>query len=147
MGKLLQSSGNFGITVIRVVTGIIFLAHGYQKLFVNGVHSVAGNFEHMGMPLPTLNAALASSAEFGCGLMLAIGLLTRLAAIPLAIVMVVAFLTVHGKNGLFLDHQGYEYVLELFAANVALMFLGSGPLAADRILAAVARSAPQPAKV
>jgi putative oxidoreductase len=130
-GGLTQAQG-WGITVLRVVVGIVFLAHGGQKLFVWGFSNVAGFLSQVGIPLPMLAAIVATLVEFVGGLALLLGLFTRWAAIPLAIAMLVAMLTVHLKAGFFLPN-GYEFVLTLLAANVALALLGSGEASLERI--------------
>ncbi len=123
----------WGITALRVVVGIIFLAHGYQKLFMYGIGGVSASFGKMGIPLPDVSAVLATSAEAIGGLLLLVGLFTRYAAIPLAITMIVAILQVHLRGGFFAP-AGFEYPLSLLGASVALFFLGSGPLAVDNVI-------------
>jgi putative oxidoreductase len=129
---LTQGQG-WGIAVLRVVVGIVFLAHGGQKLFLWGFAGVAGFFGQVGIPAPMLAAIVVTLVECLGGLALLVGLLTRWAAIPLAINMLVAILVVHLKAGFFLPN-GYEFALTLLAANIALSLLGSGEAALDKLL-------------
>lgn len=119
--------------ILRIVVGIIFLAHGYQKIFIWGLSGVAGTFAQIGIPFPMVSAYLAASAEFFGGLALLMGLGTRLAAIPVGFTMVVALFQVHLAGGFFLP-KGVEYVLMLLAANVALVLGGGGAFALDNMV-------------
>jgi putative oxidoreductase len=130
----------WGATIMRVVVGVVFLVHGGQKLFVIGMPGVAGFLGSLGIPAPMLSAVLVSCVEFLGGLALLLGLFTRWAAVPLAIDMVVALLTVHLRGGFFVP-KGFEFVLTLLAACLALVCLGSGALSLDAIRA---RSRRQP---
>ena len=123
-----------GLAVLRIITGITFAAHGYQKLFVFGIAGVQGAFTQMGAPMPTVTGPLVACLEFFGGLALVIGLLTRFAALGLAVDMLGALVLVHFANGFFLP-TGYEFTLTLFAACVALVFAGSGSFAADDLIA------------
>jgi putative oxidoreductase len=131
-GGLTLAQG-WGITVLRVIVGIVFLVHGGQKLFVWGFSNVAGFFGQVGIPVPLLTAIVVTLVEFLGGLALLLGLFTRWAAIPLALNMLGAMLTVHLKAGFFLP-EGFEFVLTLLAANVALALLGSGEASVDKLL-------------
>ncbi len=131
-GGLTQAQG-WGITVLRVVVGIVFLAHGGQKLFVWGFSNVADFFGQVGIPLPMLAAIVVTLVEFLGGLALVVGLFTRWVAIPLALNMLVATLTIHLRGGFFVP-EGVEFTLTLLAANVALALLGSGEASLDRLL-------------
>lgn len=124
----------YGITLLRVVLGIVFLMHGGQKLFVYGLEGVTGSFTQMGIPAASLAAIFTTAVEFGGGLALLLGLFTRAAAALTAVVMLGALFTVHLAAGFFLPN-GYEFVLTLLAGSGALVLLGSGPLAADNLLA------------
>lgn len=128
----------WGLTVLRVVTGVVFLAHGWQKLFVYGLDGVEQAMAGMGIPLPGVSAVLVTAAEFLGGAALLAGFLTRLAAIPLAITMAVAMLAVHLPGGFFAPN-GVEFTLTLLAASVALGLTGPGALAVDNVLAARVR--------
>ncbi len=122
-----------GMAILRIITGVIFLAHGYQKLFIWGIGGVTGAFTQMGIPAPHLSAYLATFAEFFGGIALLLGLGTRLAAIPVAFTMLVAILQVHLKGGFFAP-KGLEYPLTLLAANIALIVAGGGAFALENVL-------------
>ncbi len=123
----------WGITVLRVTVGIVFLVHGGQKLFVFGFAGVAAFLVQAGIPAPMLAAVVLTAVEFLGGVGLVLGLFTRWAAIPLAITMLVGIVTVHLRAGFFLP-DGYEFALTLLAANVALAMLGSGEASLGRLL-------------
>jgi putative oxidoreductase len=130
----IESSG-WGALALRVPIGIIFAAHGAQKLFGwfggYGLEGTGGFFDSIGLSPGYWMALLAGAAEFFGGIALIVGLLTRPAAAVLAITMVVAIVTVHLDNGLFMSNNGYEYGLALLAASVALMFTGAGKAGLD----------------
>lgn len=124
---------DWGIALLRVGIGGIFVAHGAQKLFVFGISGLSGFLSQIGVPFPTLSAVAVTAAEFLGGLALVAGFFTRWAALPIAFSMVVAAVTVHLKGGFFLP-DGVEYVLALFLASVALVLTGSGAFSVDRLL-------------
>jgi putative oxidoreductase len=128
------SNQSWGITVLRVVVGVVFLAHGWQKLFEFGFHGVAGFFAGAGIPLPFVSAVVVTLVEFLGGIALVLGLLTRWAAALNGFDMVVAVLVVHIKKG-FITPGGFEHPLTLLAACVALVMLGPGAASVDGALA------------
>ena len=125
---------DIGLAIIRMVVGATFIAHGSQKLFMFGIPGVAGMMSHLGVPFPTHSAVLIIAAELGGGTFLLLGLLTRLAAIPIAFSMLVAILQVHLKGGFFLP-TGLEYALVMLAATVGLAIAGGGACALDNLIA------------
>jgi len=116
-----------GLLVLRVVVGAIMLGHGYGKVF-GGLHKHAEFVASIGMPgwLGYVSAA----AEFLGGILLVIGLVTRIAGLAICINMLVAVFKVHFHNGL-LGQGGYQFPLALAAMAFALIFTGSGPIALD----------------
>lgn len=137
--KLTQSNAGFGALALRVPVGIIFMAHGAQKLFGwFGGYGLEGTGQWMasiGLGPGVLMAFLAGSAEFFGGLFILFGLLTRPAAASLAVTMLVAIFAVHFENGLFMSNNGYEFGLALLAASVSLAFSGAGKAAIDETIA------------
>ena len=123
-----------GIAIIRIVTGIVFAAHGGQKLFQFGFAGVTDAFGKMGIPMPGLMGPFIALLEFFGGLALVVGLLTRLAALGLAFDMLGAILLVHLAAGFFLP-AGYEFALLLFATSLGLVLAGPGSLSVDAAIA------------
>jgi putative oxidoreductase len=119
---------SWGITLLRVIVGIVFLAHGSQKLFVYGFHGFAGFLAQMG--LPTFLAPLVIIIEFVGGAALLLGIGTRIAAAAIAVNMLGAVLGVHLKGGFFLP-TGFEYALTMLAASAALALTGPGAASLD----------------
>lgn len=136
--KITTTTAGFDTLPLRVGAGVIFAAHGAQKLFGwfggYGLEGTAGWMNSIGLEPGLLMAAMAGSAEFFGGLLLIIGLLVRPTALVLAITMLVAIVTVHLPNGLFMSNNGYEFGLALLAISVGLVFRGAGSLSADRLL-------------
>jgi putative oxidoreductase len=124
----------WGITLLRVVVGLAFFMHGYQKMFQMGVGGVGGFFGSLGIPAPELAALVVSLVELVGGLALIVGLLTRVFGLLLAVDMLVALLLVHLPNGFFAGDGGIELVLLLGAAALALALTGPGALALDHQL-------------
>lgn len=137
--SLATTRAGYGLTILRVLVGIIFVAHGSQKLFGwfggYGLEGVAQWMESIGLAPGYLMALMAGSAEFFGGLALIVGLLVRPAAVALTFTLVVAIFSVHISNGLFMADNGYEFALALMAATLALLIEGAGRLSLDKRIA------------
>jgi putative oxidoreductase len=123
-----------GLLILRVMVGIVMVAHGYNHIFRGGKIAGTGRwFESLGMKPGILHAWLASLTELGAGAMLIVGLLTPLAAAGVVGVMLVALITNHIKNGFFIFRpgEGYEYVLTLCMVGLAIGAVGAGRFSID----------------
>ena len=133
--SLLKSNSNLAPLVLRVPAGIIFAAHGAQKLFGAfggyGLEATGQWMSSIGLTPGYLMALLAGSAEFFGGLFILLGLLTRPTAVVLAFTMLVAIVTVHLDNGLFMSNNGYEFGLALMAMSISLAISGAGRFGLD----------------
>ena len=136
--RILSTNSQMTSLALRLSAGAIFVAHGAQKLFGSfGGHGLQGTAQWMasiGLEPGYLMALTAGSAEFFGGIALLMGLLTRPAALMLAITMLVAIINVHLANGFFMSNNGYEFALALLGISVALVFNGGGKLSLDRKL-------------
>ncbi|WP_129661742.1 DoxX family protein [Rothia uropygialis] len=122
-------SAPLGLLLLRVGLGIVFLMHGLQKFNEWTLDGTAANFQQMGIPSPELSAAVAAYAELIGGIALIVGVLSRLAGLVLAIDMFGAIYFVHGSQGFFAADGGYESVLVLALASLAVFLLGPGRFA------------------
>lgn len=120
---------------LRLIAGILFTAHGAQKLFAwfggYGLDGTGQWMDSIGISPGYLMALMAGSAEFFGGLFLIAGFLMRPTSFVLAITMVVAIFTVHIDNGLFMSNNGYEFGLSLLAITIALFIQGGGKYSID----------------
>jgi putative oxidoreductase len=138
----MATSNDVALTTLRVVLGVVFFAHGAQKMLGwfggYGFHGTVGFFTHMGMPAPL--AVLIICTEFFGGLGLLAGLLTRIAALGIFGLMIGAIFMVHLQNGFFMNWmgtqkgEGFEYHLLVLAIAAALLLRGAGAFSLDRSL-------------
>jgi putative oxidoreductase len=123
---------------LRLGAGITFAAYGSQKLFAwFGGYGLEGTGQFMaslGLEPGYLMALAAGSAEFFGGLLLLLGLFTRPTAIVLAFTMLVAIVTVHLPNGLFMANNGYAFGLALMVISISLAVSGAGKFSIDNLI-------------
>ena len=127
--RYLDRSQPLALVVLRLVLGTIMIAHGRAKVFGGMAHAVQF-ISSLG--LPGWMAYLSAYTEFFGGILIILGLFTRVAALGMLINMLVAIAKVHWKKGL-VGPGGFEFPLSLAAISFALIFFGAGPIAIDAI--------------
>lgn len=139
LNSILISRAGWGLTLVRVMVGIIFMAHGAQKLFGlfggGGLAGTAQFMESLGLAPGLLMALMSGGAEFFGGLALVLGLLARPAALALVVTLIVAIFSAHIHNGLFMANNGYEFALALLGGSLAVLFEGAGKASVDGLIA------------
>jgi putative oxidoreductase len=127
-----MDSNDGALLLVRVVVGIVMIAHGYNHWRGGGrIAGTARWFGGLGLRRPAFQAWMSVVTEIGAGALLVLGLLTPLACAAVISVMLVAGLLAHRPNGFFVFKEGYEYVLVLAVVCVALGMLGPGGLSLD----------------
>lgn len=136
--KIFKSGDSVSALPLRVAAGVIFTAHGAQKLFGwfggYGLEGTGQFMASMGLEPGLLMALLTGGAEFFGGLALLLGLAVRPASMLLAFTMLVAIVSVHLPNGLFLSNSGYEFALALLGISITLLILGAGRWSLDKLI-------------
>src|ERR1700733_853366 len=120
------------LLLVRVVVGVTMMRHGYNHWRGGGKIAGTGRwFAGLGLKYGELQAWMSVVTELGAGLLLIVGLATPLACAAVISVMLVAGLLAHRKNGFFVFRDGYEYVLLVSVAALALATLGPGRVSVD----------------
>jgi putative oxidoreductase len=143
LSRLFKTDANWVVTIVRVALGVVFFAHGAQKMLGwyggYGFSGTMGFFtKTLGIPAPL--AFLAICAEFFGGLGLILGLLSRIAALGIGVNMLVAIAMIHRHFGFFANWfgnqkgEGYEFHLLVLAIVLAIIVRGAGALSLDRVI-------------
>ena len=125
------------LLLLRAVLGLVFVAHGVDKMFFAGIDETTGQFSAMGIPQPHVSAYIAALGEMIGGSLLVVGLLTTFVAGALALFMACALYFVHLGHGLFAADGGFEYPAVLIASLVMIVVFGSGRVSLDGVLSRV----------
>jgi putative oxidoreductase len=129
-----RTAVDLSLLIVRVVAGVIFAAHGAQKMWGwFGGPGLAATVKPPPDGMGTLGY-LVSIGEFFGGIGLIVGFLTRFSAASLIIIMIGAIAQVHGKNGFFLSNGGFEYNLALIGLLAPVLLVGPGRFAIGRLL-------------
>lgn len=132
LAKLYEGVGPFSYSLMRFCTGAILVPHGVQKLFFGALP--IKNMIALGLTPPDAWAYLVAVNESVIAAMLAIGLLTRFAALGIAIEMAVISFHIQWPNGYFWTQKGFEYPLLLMLLSIAIFFNGGGRYSADSLI-------------
>lgn len=134
-----RTAVDISLLVIRLILGLIFMAHGAQKLFgLFGGKGLSDTVQHMGSI-----GYLVAIGEFFGGLGLFVGFLTRFSAAAIIVIMLGAIVQVHGANGFFAP-KGFEYNLSLIALALAVLVAGPGRYTVARPLPFLGRKGEPP---
>ncbi|ENQ3107079.1 putative oxidoreductase [Bacillus sp. 491mf] len=121
---------NIGLLIIRLIIGITFMGHGTQKLFGwfggHGLKGTGGWMESIGLRPGVFMAFMAGATELLGGFLFAAGIFTWVGALFIVGTMLVAIITVHGKNGYWVTQNGFEYNLILITVAVGVALIGPG---------------------
>ena len=135
--KLIHTDNSQTTIIIRLIVGAVFLSEGIQKFLFSAIRG-AGRFEKIGLPSPEFLGSFVGSFEIVCGLLILIGLLTRLASIPLIIIMLVAIVTtkseVLAEKGFWEMMHGSRTDWAMLLGSLFLLIKGGGFWSADKIL-------------
>jgi putative oxidoreductase len=120
---------------MRFAAGAVLVPHGIQKIMLGSVVNLAPYIDkQMGLPYPLMWAYFAIFAESACAICLAIGFLTRPAALIILIEMVTIIFFFQWQFGYFWTVKGYEYALLWSLLCLAILFRGGGRYSVDRLL-------------
>ncbi|AGG66293.1 DoxX family protein [Corynebacterium callunae] len=122
------------LLIFRAVLGVIFVAHGWEKLFIAGITKTTGQFSAWGVPQPKLSAWITAIAELLGGGLLVVGLLTTFVAGAMALLIAAAMYFVHLDAGFFISEGGIEYPLLLVVSLLMIVVFGSGRASVDGVL-------------
>jgi putative oxidoreductase len=121
--------------IARIGIGVVFVAHGWQKAFTNGMDATAASFDRGGIPLPTLSAWFTAMTELVGGAAMIVGFAVHLVGLLLVVIMTGAYLFVHVGNGIFVRDGGGELVIALGATSLLLAAYGGGRYSLDHLIA------------
>lgn len=127
------------LLLVRLVTGVVLLAHGWQKVSTNGLDATGQGFDAMGVPAPDAAATFTAGVELAGGALLLLGLLTPVAGVLVALVLAGAFWFAHRGTTVFVGEGGWELVAALGALGLVLAAVGPGRLSVDAAMAGARR--------
>lgn len=125
---------DLALLVARIGLGVVFVAHGAQKLFTYGLAGTGEAFAAMGVPAPQASATFTALVELVGGAALLVGAAVPVAGALLALTMLGALVLVHAPAGVFVENGGFELVAALGAGSLVLAATGAGAFSVDRLI-------------
>lgn len=123
------------LVVSRVLLGIILIAHGWDKFQITGIEGVTGYFDSLGIPAAGIAAPIVGGIELIGGVLIVLGLFTRVVAAIIALLMLGAAVFAHAGFGIYVANGGWELVAAIGAGMLAFFAVGAGPWSIDAIIA------------
>ncbi|MEV4255822.1 DoxX family protein [Spirillospora sp. NPDC049652] len=139
LSRRFPALSDVGLLLGRLVLGVVFIAHGWQKFHDDGHAAVTKGFDAMGIPLPSVAAFYATWVELAGGVALVVGVLVPLVGLLLFADMAGALWFAHADHGFFSQKGGYEYVLVLGVLSLLVALAGPGRLSLDALLGGALR--------
>lgn len=137
LAKTFQSKASAAVILIRLMVGLVFLSEGIQKFLYPEIRG-AGRFLKIGLPAPEFLSYFVACFEIVCGVLIVLGLLTRLAVIPTITIMLVAIFTTKipmlAEDGFWSMAHAARTDFSMLLGSLYLFFVGAGPLSVDRLL-------------
>jgi putative oxidoreductase len=131
---LTAPASDIALVIARVIFAVVMFAHGYQKVFINGLGQTTEGFERMAIPLAIVSASFVAVMEVVGAVLVLCGALTTVVCALYLFEFIGAIVFVHAQNGLFIKEGGAEYVLVICAFALVLAAAGPGRYSVDRLL-------------
>ena len=129
-------ASDIALLLTRVLIAVIMFAHGFQKMFIQGLGQTTDGFEQLSIPLAIVSASFVTLVEVVGSILLLLGTLTTVMAGLNLVIMAGAVVFVHGANGIFVSQGGWELVGAIGAALIALAAVGPGRFSVDHLIRA-----------
>lgn len=130
----LAAWADVGQLVLRIALGLVFMWHGYDKVFVKGPDAISGFLASLGIPAPSIMVYLLSYGELVGGFLLILGALTFWVSLAHVTIAAVALFAVHFPNGFFVSDGGYEFIMLIGTGSFFFLTAGPGKYAVDSML-------------
>lgn len=123
-----------GSVIARVLLGVILIAHGWDKFAITGLEGITAFFDSVGVPAAGVAAPVVAVVEIVAGVLLILGLFTRVVGVVSALLMLGAALFAHVSAGIYVANGGWELVGAIGAGTLLLAVNGAGTWSLDHVI-------------